>query len=537
MQAILNNPFRLLGVLADATARDIYRQSSIINKFLIADQMPLPDYSFPQLGVMDRSIERIDAAVAELNLDEDKMTAALFWFYKGYDLIDEPVIEALKEGNIAMAKSVWENLVIETGEDGKKHWKNITSKNYSAFHNWFVLEFSEKPGWSFIANIKFLESDFYTDLQEKVTHSTFTITRKELQINFLNTILKEIENGSVNFSMNEFIITLNNEQFSAKQDFLKNVSQKLVTKLSLQTEVARKQRTVNGANAGNAGETLCKQTENDLELLKSIIEVQNFTYSEIADKVADEILQCGTDYFNYYKNSSTNPEELAMNLYQKAIAIASGLVCQQQCEEKIKNLQEWIENAPEREKQKKIENSSNAIVKLLGEFEQKPYTIANAKSLINQSKRYLDTIRNVLGASDPAYLAVSTKIASQAQYCIIEEVNRVQNGSAEETQLPNSQSSIIQLRKTLIEAWDAVRLLGSLDMESNFLVKYTSNKASLKDMCNKLEVSTMSSYVNQALSYPPTPSKLSWILDNFGNVIWLIIGVCLLVLLYLIFSK
>jgi len=527
MQAISNNPFRVLGVLANATAKELYRQSNMIKKFLIADQVPPSDYSFPQLGIMNRSVERANAAIAKLNLDEDKMTAALFWFYKGDNITDELAFGSLKEGNTAMAKSIWEELIIEIGDDGKKYWKNITQENYSAYHNWFVLEFFEKPDWSFIANIKFLESDYYTDLKEKVTHSTFTVSRKELQIKFLNTILQEIENGTVAFSMDEFITTVNNENFSAKQDFLKTVSQKLVTKLSSQIEVVRKQRTANIADAGNMGETLYEQIKNDLELLESIIEAQDLTYSEIADKVADEIMQCGIDYFNHYENSPTNPGDIAMSLYQKAKNIAVGSVCQQQCKEKIKNLQEWIENTPEREKQKKFENNSNSIIQLLEEFEQKPETVANAKLLINQAKRYLDIIKIVLGASDPAYLAISTRIASEAQFCIVEEVNKVQDSITEETQ-----SSIAQLRKTLTEAWETTKLLGSLDMENDFRVKYTSNKASLKDLCNKLEVSTISSYIKSTSSNTSSFQKTSW----FFIAIGLIIG-CIMALLYLIFLK
>ena len=478
MQAISNNPYRVLGVLADATAREIYRQSNMIKKFLIADQISPPDCSFPQLGIMNRNVEKVNAAIAKLNLDEDKMTAALFWFYKGNNM-DELNFEALKDGNVAMAKYNWENLIIETGENGKKYWKNITQKNYSAFHNWFVLEFFGNPNGSFIANIKFIESDYYTDLIEKATHSTFTITRKELQLQFLNIILQEIENDTVDLSMDEFIKTVNNENFSAKQDFLKGVSLKLVSKLSLQIEIARKQRIASGANAAGTGETLYKQAENDLELLKSITDAQDFTYSDIANKVADEILQCGIDYFNYYENSSTDPSSLAIGLYQKAKTIAAGLVCHQRCEEKIKNLQEWINHVSERKMQRKIESDSNAVVQLLAEFERKSETIANAKSLINQSKPYLDAIKNVLEASDSAYLALSTRIASLAQNYIIAEVNKMQNEVTRE----------IQLKETLKEAWEATELLGSLDMERDFRTdRYTPSKASLKDIRNQLEL-------------------------------------------------
>ena len=100
MQLIKNNPYRIVGLLVGATAKEQIKQQKRLKQYIEAEQEPEDDFSFPSLGKLMRTIEVITDASSKLNLDNDKMTAALFWFYKGNDITDEPAFDLLKEGNI-----------------------------------------------------------------------------------------------------------------------------------------------------------------------------------------------------------------------------------------------------------------------------------------------------------------------------------------------------------------------------------------------------------------------------------------------------
>jgi hypothetical protein len=126
MEQILNNPYRILGILANATEREKKRQITNLKRFLAAQQVPPADYSFPELGQLIRTIDNIDEAANKLNRDNDKMNAALFWFWKGNEITDEPALDALNEGNMDAALKIWYRLIIET-KDGKNFWRNINS--------------------------------------------------------------------------------------------------------------------------------------------------------------------------------------------------------------------------------------------------------------------------------------------------------------------------------------------------------------------------------------------------------------------------
>jgi hypothetical protein len=473
MQTIINNPYRITGVLVGTTAKEQSRQIKHLKQYLEVEQEPPADFSFPVFGPLFRTVDSVTEAASKLNLDSDKMNAALFWFYKGNEIIDEAAFEALKDGDTKQAVQIWEKLIIDVKEDGKRYWKEVTNKNHSAFHNWFVIEFLKKNYRSITANLKFLESDYYLELKKRATDETFKITKKDLQLNFLNIIADEIEKKNINLSWNELINHIKNENFAAKQDFLKVIAQKFTTGISAQIETARKQRSANNANAAKAGDNLYNQTKNDIEELKSIVGVESLSYSSIVDKLANEILQCGIDYFNHYKDSNTDHGMTLMNLFQTAKSLAMGNITKQRCDENIEGLEEWQQHT-------KIKPYIDNLLQTMQSFEIKSKTVFNAQKLINQTRQDLINIKAILGGTDNIYIGVSTQIAIQAQQYVIEEVN-------------NSQESIrfndlSPLKNMLKEAWKVTQQIETLDMESTYWIHHKKNKDALKNICNQLSV-------------------------------------------------
>lgn len=346
MNLIKNNPYRTLGLLAGANVREINRQTSRLQKIIAAEQEPpTDDFSFPALGNLTRSTESIEEAISKLNLDSDKMNAALFWFWNGNPITDEVAFEALKEGNVEEAFQIWDKLIVETKEDGGRFWRPVTDKNASAFHNHFVLEILRANGNkhnAIVSNLYFLESEFSQKFISTIADSTHRTNAKELQTNFLTDFLQETEQGKINLTLSKFVSILNSISFIAKDDFLKNISRKYVNNVSAQIETAKKKRIANNANAAKTGEELHAQTKNDLEQLKSIFGVQDFAYSSISDKVANEILQCSVDFFNHSQDINANNDyhNVAIKLAKLAEGIAVGRLAKERVKDNISTLEE-----------------------------------------------------------------------------------------------------------------------------------------------------------------------------------------------------
>jgi len=346
MQVIADNPYRVLGVLAGATARDIIRQANTIKKFLAAGQDPPCDYSFLAFSKLNRNLKSVDAAVAKLNFDADKMTAALFWFYKGNIITDEPAFDALKTGDLNTAIQIWEKLLFtEINGRNDKQWEVVSRRNYSAFHNYFVGSFLNNPGAekavnAIAAQLRFLESNFYASFVIQVADITFKTTKEELQLIFLNEIIREIEQKTINVTFVQLASILNNNN-PVKQVFIKNISQKLTEKIAGQIQIARN-KADDKPNAAKRGEDLFKQTKEEIQQLKIILGERDFTYFNSADKLANEILQCGIDHFEYFKNTDADSCEHSLKLLDWANSLAVGVLIKQNCRENTMIIQEWM---------------------------------------------------------------------------------------------------------------------------------------------------------------------------------------------------
>jgi hypothetical protein len=110
MNLIKNNPYRTVGLLVGVTAKEKSKQISRLKKYIEAEQDPQDDFSFPALGEFHRTLESVEEAASKLNLDNDKINAALFWFWNGNPITDEAAFEALKSGDIEAAYEIWDKL-------------------------------------------------------------------------------------------------------------------------------------------------------------------------------------------------------------------------------------------------------------------------------------------------------------------------------------------------------------------------------------------------------------------------------------------
>jgi len=320
MQAILNNPYRVLGLLAGASARETGRQVRHLRMYIDAGQtLGGEDFSFPVLGRLGRTADAVNAASSGLSLDEGKMAAALFWFVRGHAAVDNAAFDALQSSDVQRAEDLW----IERVEAGV-----VRQNNWSAFHNLSTLLLVKprvlKADMERAIGLKlqFLESDYFDSLKSLVCDVTYTTTKKDMELLFLGVLQKEFEGSPQRF--NTFISILAGRDFTGKGDFLKSIAQRFTSKIEVQIETTRRARTADKQQSAAAGETLCLNAKADLTQLKKLCGAES--YANVADKVANEVLQCSIDFFNDSQDKGLNNDyhEKAVRLVEMAQAIAIG---------------------------------------------------------------------------------------------------------------------------------------------------------------------------------------------------------------------
>lgn len=539
MHIIQNNPYRTVGLLVGATAREQERQVKRLKQFIEAEQDPQDDFSFPTLGNLHRTLDKVNEAASKLNLDSDKMSSALFWFYKGNPITDEPAFDAIKEADLDQVINIWTKLT-SNGE--------VSQRNASAYSNLGTLYLSGilegtntneailEQGISL--KLKFLESDFIKDFKALATDETYKTTKKELQLLFLNQVQSEVEkSGTV--TSNKFLDILTKQEFSAKEDFLKGFVQKPIEQIEKRVEESKSKRKANKANSIKAANTLLAETKDSIKQLKSILGATNIKYASIADKLAMEFFACGRDYFMHFKDTDTDPSDYSMKLFKNAKSYAVGNIAKQQIDENIKDLQEWIDDKPERDKQKLIGEDLKFITSKLERFQNLNDTIANAKDLVESCKPKLFNIRTSLGRTDDFYLKISGAVVYNVQGMLVTVVNDEQelfqfavnpssaniqkiaeiavrrnganraNATDALTNLLTDRYTATENLKTAIRGAVAVsRTLGELDMDSQLKTRYNTNNSTLLSLASQLGIGSSSSSSSTS-TYRPTTSSSS----------------------------
>jgi hypothetical protein len=613
MKLILNNPYRMLGLLVGASAREQTRQISRLRQYIEAEQKPDNDYSFDGLGNLDRTISSVETASSQLNLNEDKMMAALFWFYNGNKITDEPAFEALKEHDLDESIAIWEKLisngevsarnasafnnlgtlyisgilmakpkkliVVNVSESklnkNNKEFKivefqtfyeqthsiiavkkntdipkvskaktNISSKSIHAknaivgaicmgeiinipvngytltnatngeieIHNtkdvvvfgnttdreWHINVENVKEFHSgiepnintfqpiddktsneailekgILLKLKFLESDYANNFKLLATDETFNANQKELQLIFLNQLQAEIENGEF-VMISRFLSILNKLNFSAKADYFKGFVQTPIENIERKiTEVENKTNT-NKAKAGDYGNELYNTTLTDVEIIESILPEDDIKLINIADKLAEVLLDCSIAVFNHFHETETEVGEIALELNKKAISIAKSNRVISRINNSTPIVQSYVNGKKERQATLKTKVDLEKIILILQKNDENKFlemglnSIDAARLMITDCRPYLSNMKLNVGQADETYMMISTGVASKALGYIISEVN------------------LTKSKESVKNALSLIDLINTLDSTYDFKVnRLNPNKTTLQNMLPK----------------------------------------------------
>ncbi|ENA1807521.1 hypothetical protein ABF226_001954 [Flavobacterium psychrophilum] len=332
MESILNNPYRIGGILANTSEKDIQKQKSKIKRFSEVGKQITSEYDFPFLPSLQRSNSIIEKAFSEIEQNQDKVAYSLFWLIN-LNTIDNTAIQHLISGNKEKAIEIWVKLTDE---------KEVNSKNFSAFNNigtLYLLEDSEeKIKRGITAKIKLIESEHFKDFAHTVADETFSIdTNKQIEI-LIDELLTQFKKK---YSNSEIIELFSNCNGSTQKYLSKKFTEEPIHKIEIQIEQCTKKRIANKSNAYKFATDLYTNTKDELTLLKSIVGNNNLQYKMLADNIAKEILQCSIDYFNesQEQEKSNNYLEEAMKLVKLAEAIAVNDTTKSKVKENISTLE------------------------------------------------------------------------------------------------------------------------------------------------------------------------------------------------------
>jgi hypothetical protein len=331
MELIQNNPYRIAGILSNASERELQKQKTKIKAYSKVGKEIKSDYDFQILESITRTEDSIDKAFSTIEQNQDKVNFALFWFLNA-NPFDNTAIEYLKNGDAEKAVEIWEKVTTD---------KDVNSKNFSAFNNlgtYKLLSQTQndiKEGIE--AKIKLIESDFFENFVHSVADETFTIDNQKQIEKMVDELLTQFKNQ---YSSSETLELFSNCNGSTQKYLSKKFTEEPIHKIESQIESCKKKRKADKINAYEFGLRLFTNTKDDLSLLKSLLGISDLKYKAVADQLANEIMQCGIDYFNENQenDSSDNFLESSQKLTKLADSIAIGKLTKDRAKDSLATL-------------------------------------------------------------------------------------------------------------------------------------------------------------------------------------------------------
>lgn len=461
MNILQNNPYRLLGIYANASAKDQLASIHKLEAYLkVGRQTALPLELPGFFPVEEKTVDIIKDAAAKLALPQSKLHYAQLWFLK-IDQFDEIAFKHLLDDDIAKAMEIW-----------GKHDSVSSLQNRIVCH----LIQNNLPDVIRYAEKLYGNAGYISQFVSSVVGEGIGVATDNLGLDFIDALSEYVELG-------ELLSTI------SLPTWQQHVKQKLIAPLvsSIQDAIATsKQSRGEGAEVRlAAGNTLMQQANLLLTKLQGLLPNTDMQYQSIVDRLANEVLQCGIDYFN--NSEDDDAPQKAMVLQKYALSIAAGPMAKDRCKENVKILEGF---GPEYKVRKQIER----IAKRLNDFKDESTSPFKAftgnknsyiqiEQFVNSCRSDLIAIRDVLGGSANLYINLSSAVASAAINAIVENINAAQQmasissvGSSERT----------SLKDDVTKAKSVMRSISSLDMSVQCRNYFNKNNATLNRIYNQI---------------------------------------------------
>ncbi|MCQ2326544.1 MAG: hypothetical protein MJZ71_03180 [Bacteroidales bacterium] len=480
MNIIEQNPFRILGVYTTASLKEITSNHNRISKFISVGKEVKYSSDF---GYVERNKESVDQALSQINLAQDKLKYAMFWFANATSIDDialNHIISGDKEKGmeILSKRNTYSSLINQSIVCIQlQDYKNAIDRIFKVFHN----------------------KEQRNDFVQKICGEIFQITEYDIIHLYIDTLLE-------NFPNEDWHEIFGHQIENLTQDDIDYVINKLIESpiKAIENEVALSQLVdrENSEARYKAGENLKDKTLDSYKKLKSILPVDDLRYMKIIDSLAREILQCGIDYYNKSEDEDCIDKALVLQGY--ALKIAVGNLLKKRCQENVDILNNQKNSA-------NVRAEILLISSVLKSFKNKIDSISNAKALLADCLPYLQTIKKSFGSTNEDYLKISDAVINNALGMTVSRINGLQEGS-----YPNI-SALKQDVPATIKMIYFVQ--NNYDYSSQIATKLSTSLSTLENMNSQLN-----SISGTSSPYPsPSPDSF-WDTDFGGCLMRILVG-------------
>ena len=474
LAAILDNPFRILGVYSNSSIKDRLANKNRMNAFLrVGKQVSYPIDLSAFIPQPVRNSESVALAESRINLPEDLLRHALFWFIKA-DSVDDIALNNLQSGNVQKAREIL----------GRR-------ETFSTTINLAVLDFVDENYSSGIERIfTLIHNDQHRDaFINAVCGEGFVYSEEQLSNLFSQELEKEFSLAElVDFYLD--IDEISYDEYSSQRDRLgKQIHAKV--KIEVDRVKTFQSSDYSSYQILNEATKLKNAVAEHINQIQSYFESGESYCQLVCDSVATEIRQLVL--YAMDDDSCDYDKCKALISYASEIAQSSLL---------IKQLSETLDQLEQKEIYGRVEDEQNLIASAT-EAAIKASTFFTARKYLQQVKPALDRIAQKLGPSDPFYEFSGTIVVATVLGIVIKIVNHLQNNITREIVQNGTFEHIINEGLSLLES------VSSIPCDTETRQRLQTNLGTIRNIKNQ---------INQAKTKQEAK-------ESSGCLIWFILGV------------
>jgi hypothetical protein len=436
---INQNPFRVLGIATTASEREIQKQVTKTTRFAEVGKQVSFDTDFPFLGELKRDKESISTASSAIEQPINRLLHSLFWFWNA-NHIDAAAFDNLSKDNTDKATEIWEKVV----KDGDVSLKNLSCLfNLKSLYVAQSLKDNSLDSKLFITGVllagKFLNHSELDSYTKQIVGDHVNVSSEELEIKYITSIYSTVKpflkkkNG---ITTDDFLSGFATFSKKSKEHISAKFTGDPIKKIEDQINTTSELREQNPIEALSFGETLYKNTKSQLESLSKILGQEDLKYQMLANKLANEILQCGIDFFNKVREEDKEVDEdgkKVLKLCKLAKKMVSGFESQTNAriDETKEFMDEWLKDT--------LRIVQEALNKAFKDYEADNLITSSsadllraAQTLIKKSDGVLIKMKQDLGENDEKLIDLSNQVVQMVIALAIKYSNSYHLGAKEE---------------------------------------------------------------------------------------------------------
>ena len=493
--AITYNPFRVLGLPASASEREIQKQIRTLTRYAEVGKTCVVDLDLPSLPEIERTVELVQTASAQIEQAQDRLGHALFWF-TGLDPVDEVALASLADGAVDKARAIWNK--VSTGD-------LATKRQISAQNNLSTLDMIDAFNASGAAGQASLASSLRgksaliapDPLRLLAPHVVGAITKldpKETLSAWATDIETALRSSGLASNTGEVFGVFHACASSVRREIANQFELRPRRDIESAVRTCEDRREESPKKADRYAKTLFAATAEPLAALEQIRGRDSVQYELLSDSVAEEILVCGLDYFNELRDSNTDPGKNTKRCFDMAHKRACGSTLRERIAENQKGVAEWIDDADDREQRRKIDPISEELRRVFEQFERDheemmlrfsgtPWLgidpFRRIEKFLDACDPKLSAMAAILGARNSIVLMMSDSVVYRARGCLVDLVNAAQKIAARDELM------LLELPTVLARAAALTARLRRLDIGTEAQAKISADVRALQNLCSQ----------------------------------------------------